>query len=348
MSRRDPGTGSVYQRKDGSWVAQFDGKYRYAKTKQEAKKKLRHLLQQADEVKPSNITVGTVLADYLQSAKTNLKPRTVQRYQAIIENHLKPALGRVKLHTLTAIEIENVYAHKLDEGLSASTVQVIHAVLSAAIKRAVRLQLVQTNVCRDVQRPKIQRDEVEVFDPSEVAAILSAAKHHRLEAFWVLAMTTGMRHGEIVGLYVEDYVPGRGTLDIRRTVYNNVVGTLKSKRSRRTIKLPLLAQRALDAHLDAHRPSRAYIFTNGAGNPIRNNTFVTCLWRPFLQRVGVEYKNSHTCRHYVASTVLSKGLPITAVARFLGHDERTLLSTYSHLMPDQMDTVAAAMDEALG
>jgi integrase len=162
MARRDPGTGSVYQRKDGSWVAQFDGKYRYAKTKQEAKKKLRHLLQQADEVKPSNITVGTVLADYLQSAKTNLKPRTVQRYQAIIENHLKPALGRVKLHTLTAIEIENVYAHKLDEGLSASTVQVIHAVLSAAIKRAVRLQLVQTNVCRDVQRPKIQKDEVEV------------------------------------------------------------------------------------------------------------------------------------------------------------------------------------------
>ena len=90
------------------------------------------------------------------------------------------------------------------------------------------------------------------------------------------------------------------------------------------------------------------MFTNGAGNPIRNNTFVTRLWRPFLQRVGIRYKNFHTCRHYVGSTLVARGLPISAVARFIGIDESTLLSTYSHLMPDLMDMVAAAMDKALG
>jgi len=66
-----------------------------------------------------------------------------------------------------------------------------------------------------------------------------------------------------------------------------------------------------------------------------------------LERASVEYKCFHTCRHFVALSLLAKGLPITAVARFLGHDERTLLKTYAHLMPDQMDTVAAAIDEAL-
>jgi len=165
MARREKGTGSVYQRKSGGWVAQLNGKYRYARTKQEAKRKLRILLQQADEVKPTNITVSTALDEYLQSAKQNLKPRTITRYQIAIETHLKPAFGKTKLHKLTAIEIEGVYARKLEDGLSASTIQGIHAVLSSAIKRAVRLKQAQTNVCRDVQTPKIVREEVEVFDP---------------------------------------------------------------------------------------------------------------------------------------------------------------------------------------
>jgi integrase len=77
-------------------------------------------------------------------------------------------------------------------------------------------------------------------------------------------------------------------------------------------------------------------------------TFINQHWKPLLKGAGVEYKVFHTCRHQLASTLLSKGLPITAVARFMGHDERTLLSTYSHLMPDQMSAVAAAIDGELG
>jgi integrase len=109
MGRRENGTGSIYQRKDGSWVAQYRGSYRYSRSEKEAKRKLRQLLQQADELKPSNITVGTALDEYLLSAKQNLKPRTVKRYSEAIEVHLKPAFGKQKLHKLTAIEIERLY-----------------------------------------------------------------------------------------------------------------------------------------------------------------------------------------------------------------------------------------------
>ena len=349
MGRREKGTGSVYQRKSGSWVAQFEGTYRYAKTKSEAKRKLRLLLEQADtEDKPSSLlTVAKALDDYLLSARQNLKPRTAERYQQVIDGHLTPLLGKVELHKLTAIEIEKMYARKLQDGLSASTVQLIHAVLSSAVKRTVRLGLVQTNVCSNVQRPRIQRDEVVVFDPSEIHVMLSQAKYEPLKALWVLALTTGLRHGEILGLQAHDYDRQQGTLSIRRTVYNNVVGTPKSKNGRRRIKLPRLAQDVVERHTEGISGD-AWMFSNGADNPIRNNTFVTRHWRPFLQRAGVEYKNFHTCRHFVASTLLSKGLPISAVARFMGHDEQTLLSTYSHLMPDMMDTVAAAMNETVG
>jgi integrase len=345
--RRTKGTGSVYQRKDGSWVAQFEGTYRYARTETEARRKLRTLLRPADDVpsslgerakKPKGITVAAALDDYLETAKRKLKPRTVERYQQVIDIYLKPALGTVRLHKLTALQVEDLYAK-----CSPATAQLAHAVLSSTLKRAVRRGRLHTNVCSNVERPKSQQDEVEVFTYRDVVAMLSAASQDRLEALWTLALTTGMRHGEILGLQVRDYDAGKGTLAICRTVYNNVVGTPKSRRSRRTITLP---RRALEA-LQRHTAGPTWMFEKGAGNPLRNNTFVTRLWRPFLQRAGVEYKNFHTCRHYVASTLLSKGLPITAVARYMGHDEKTLLSTYSHMMPDMMDTVASAMDIAL-
>lgn len=229
---------------------------------------------------------------------------------------------------------------------SPATIQIIHAVLSSSCKRALRLGLVQTNVCRDVERLKVRRSEVEIFTPSEVAAILSVAQHDPLEAFWVLSLSCGLRQSEIIGLQVRDYDAAKGTLDIRRIVYNNAVGTPKSRRGRRTLKLPRLAHDALSRHTEG-MGADAWMFANGAGNPIRNNTFVTRLWRPFLERVGIQYRNFHTCRHYVASTILASSQPISAASRYMGIDENTLLSTYSHLMPDQMAALAAALDAAI-
>jgi integrase len=92
----------------------------------------------------------------------------------------------------------------------------------------------------------------------------------------------------------------------------------------------------------------SWMFPSRRGNPLSYSTFIACYYKPLLKQAGVEYKNFHTCRHYVASTLLGRGLPIPAVARFMGHTEETLLKTYAHLMPDMMDAVAAAMDEALG
>ncbi len=347
MARRQRGDGSCYQRKDGSWVAQYQGKYRYAQTEEAAKKKLYKMLSGEVESKPTNITVGKQLDDYLQHVTHNLKPRTVKRYREVIEVHLKPALAKSKLYELDALGIEGVYARKLQEGVSPSTVSLINAVLSAALKRAVRSKLIEHNPCKDVELPRIEREEVEVFSPDEVAALLSAAKYDPLEALWVLALCTGAREGELIGLRVQDYDPKHGTLRIARTVYNGVEGSPKSKRGRRNITLPTAARESLRVHTEQHNGCE-WMFPNTVGKPMWRSTFVENHWRPFLRRAGVEYKHFHTCRHFVASTLLSMGQPISSVARFMGHDERTLLRTYSHLMPDQMDAVAAAMDDALG
>jgi integrase len=347
MGRRGRGDGSVYQRKDGSWVAQFQGKYRYAQTEDAAKQKLYKMLTGAEESKPTTIPVVKLLDEYISAVTPNLKPRTVKRYREAIEVHLKPALGKTKLHHLDALKIEGMYSRKLQQGVSPSTIQLIQAVLSSALKRAVRLKLVQHNACKDVVTPRIETKEVEIFDPDDVRAILAAAKDDPLEALWITSLSAGCREGELIGAQVKDFDRAKGTLAIRRTVYNGVKGTPKSKRGRRTIKLPQAARDALTAHTEQHNGS-IWMFPNSVGKPMWRSSFIDLHWRPLLSRAGVEYKHFHTCRHYVASTLLGKGLPITAVARFMGHDERTLLRTYSHLMPDQMDAVAAAMDAALG
>jgi integrase len=344
MGRRNAGDGSLYQRKDGSWVAQFKGKYKYSKDKDKAKEKLHKMLSGAEEVKPSNITVGTVLDQYLGTATVNLKPRTITRYRVAIQVHLKPSFGTTRLHKLTALQVEEVYARKLKDGLSASTIQLINAILSSAIKRAVRLKLTEHNICKDVQTPKIHRDEVTVFSPDEVRAILEAAGSR---AMWLLALQTGLRVGELLGLKASDFDAEKGTLSIRRTVHNGLVGSPKSVRGKRTITLPQRAYGALRGHTEGMLED-SWMFPSRRGNPISFSSFIACYYKPLLKQAGVEYKNFHTCRHYVASTLPSRGLPIPAVARFMGHTEETLLKTYSHLMPDQMDAVAAAMDETLG
>lgn len=347
MRRRNAGEGSVYQRKDGSWVAQFQGKYRYAQTEDAAKQKLYKMLTNTEESKPKNITVGKLLDEYITHATPNLKPRTVKRYREAINLHLNSSLGKVKLHALDALTIEGMYSRKLADGVSPSTIQLINAVLSSSMKRAVRLKLASHNPCKDVELPRIETKEVEVFDPSEVRAILTAAKDDPLEACWVLALQTGMREGELIGTQVKDFDRANGTLAIRRTVYNGVEGTPKSKRGRRTIKLPQAARDALTSHTEQHNGS-IWMFPNSVGKPMWRSTFVDLHWKPLLRRANVEYKHFHTARHYVASTLLGKGLPITAVARYLGHDEITLLRTYSHLIGDMREMVASAMDEALG
>jgi integrase len=289
----------------------------------------------------------TELYGHNQYAQQNLKPRTITRYRIAIETHLIPAFSKVKLHKLTALQIETVYARKQADGLSASSIALLHAVLSSAMKRAVRLSLVQTNVCRDVQTPRIRRDEVQVFDPSEVSAILSAASPNPLRALWMLALSTGARECELLALQVQDYNSEQGTLAIRRTVYNGLIGTPKSRNGIRTIKLPRQAQQALDEHIKAYEPT-TYIFTSSTGNTFNASHFINRYWKPLLKRAGVEYRTFHTCRHTVASTLLSKGLPIPAVAAYLGNTPQILLSTYAHCLPNQMDAVADALDSTLG
>jgi len=349
MTRRNAGDGSLYFREDKQlWVAQYNGVYRYSKDKDRAKQKLRELLSTAHDSKPENITVSTLLDQWLEHAAPNLKSATIKRYREAIRIHIKPsAVGKARVATLTAYQVQQQYSKWLSQSISPNTIYLVHTVLSGAFKRAAKWQLANSNIIRDVDPPKVHRKEIEVFSPIEVKHIITVAQGERLEAAYILALSTGMRGGEIFSLQPQDY--DNGKLSIRRTLVNNSteIGSPKSKNSYRTIQLPAIAKDALEQHL--HRSNRGgqWVFPSRVGTTLFYHNFIRFHWRPLLQRAGVNYRNFHVCRHYVVSELIHRGLPISSIARYVGDTEVTILRTYSHLINGRESLVPAAMDDVL-
>jgi integrase len=120
--------------------------------------------------------------------------------EEIVRLHLVPALGKTRLDRLNALQLQSLYRSKLDSGLSARTVRMIHTTLHKAIKQAVRWSLIPRNVTEAVDPPREQKSEIEPLDEGQVKRLLEAVRGDRLEALYVLAVTTGMRSGELLGL----------------------------------------------------------------------------------------------------------------------------------------------------
>jgi integrase len=158
--RRSKGEGSVYRRKDGRVVGEYEdanGKRRYISgaTKPEVRKTLRKLLADRDAgivYDSENLTVGGYLDRWLDAIKGSVRERTWERHEQVVRVHLKPTIGSVKLERLNALQVQSVYRQKLDGGLSARTVGIIHATVHKALKQAVRWVLVPRNVAEAVTR----------------------------------------------------------------------------------------------------------------------------------------------------------------------------------------------------
>jgi integrase len=220
------GEGSVYERKDGYWVAQYKGQYRYAKTKKDAKKKLLDLLSAGEVLQqPNRTTVASFMDRFMDRwiafAERNLKLPTVKRYREALEIYVKPNLGTMKIQKVDALTVQQMYSNMLRSGLSPATIKLVHCVLSSAFKRAVKWGMLQHNILENVESPKIFRKEVEVFTPEEVQALLSAATRDRLHAAYILAFSTGIRGGKLLGLEHKHLNLDAGTLDVKQTITLN-------------------------------------------------------------------------------------------------------------------------------
>jgi integrase len=236
-----------------------DGKRRYvsAKNKGDAERALRQAMTDADRgllFEAGTLTVEEFTNRWLNdSVQGTVRATTFERYEQITRKHIVPEIGRVKLKALTPAHVRGLYRKKLEAGFSPRTVQYVHVTLHKALKQAVRDGLVPRNATEAVKPPQVSREETHPLTPEQAKMLFEAAKEDRLEALYVLAITTGLRQGELLGLKWDDVDMEASTLQVRRTLTTAkggpVLSAPKTKGSRRTVRLSQTALEALRSHL---------------------------------------------------------------------------------------------------
>lgn len=377
MGKRGNGEGSISRRKNGTWRAEYvvftaEGRRRktvYGKTRSEVAKKLAKALSQREDglfFDDEGLTVEGYLERWLKdSVKENVRSRTLSNYQMQVRRHIVPALGRIKLKNLTPAHVQGLYRQKLDTGLSSSSVRYIHAVLHRALKQALRWGLIPRNVTDAVDIPKLVREEVRALSPEEARQFLKAARGDRFEALYVLALSCGLRRGEILGLKWTDMDLGaKGTLRITRQLQRMRDGsglqfTAPKSGKGRAVRLPKRAVEALKAHRARQAEEKlkagslyedgGLVFATEVGTPLEPSNIDRRSFKPLLEKARLPDIRFHDLRHTCATTLLKMGQHPKFVQDLLGHANIALtLDTYSHVLPGMGDGLADAMDDALG
>jgi integrase len=308
---------------------------------------------------------GEFLSRWLLHARGRVRATTFKGYESLVRLHAMPVLANVPLSELRPLDLEDLYARLLSEpgergtALSAATVRNLHRVLVLALSCAVRWGLLERNPARAAQGPRPRRPELAAVDQALAARILEAARGTVMEVPAALAMWTGMRRGEILGLRWADIDPGDGVAHVKRTlqVIKGVVSfePPKTPRSRRSIVLPtvlgpyLERQRADQARRRAAEPSGwadlDLVVDGGGGRPLNPDT-LSSAWVRFCRQAGFPGVRFHDLRHAHATLMLLKGIHPKVVSERLGHASIAItLDVYSHVLPSMQTEAARAIDE---
>src|SRR5579862_2942599 len=206
--KRSNGQGALYRQADGRWVGAVvlaDGKRRrfYGKRKTDVEDRLNRALERQRGGLPvvsASGTVATFLEEWLTAIKPSVRANTFERYEQYVRLHAIPVVGKLALANLQPQHIQQLYSRRLEAGASPTTVAHLHAVLHRAFGQAAKWNLIPRNVAAVVDRPRIARREMATLNGAQVRQLLKIAKGDDLEALYTLAVTTGMRQGELLAL----------------------------------------------------------------------------------------------------------------------------------------------------
>src|SRR5215211_3805285 len=333
--KRGNGEGSIYQRKDGRWVGQYtvhtaNGPkycYIYGKTRKQVAEKLTKRIADRDSgliFDAGNMTLGEYLDRWLSdSVRGTVRVSTYERHEAIIRLHIKPSIGRVGLKKLTPAHVRGLYSEKLDSGLAPATVCKIHSTLHKALSQAVSDGIVPRNAAH-VKAPRPAPEEIRPLSEDEARAFLESARQsgERFEALYVLAITTGLRRGELLGLRWDDADLEFGTLRVGRALVRedgrHILGETKTRRGRRQINLTPRTMNTLKAHRKKQLEEKmklvglykdhGLIFASGVGTPVNPENLVKRSFKPLLKKAGLPEIRFHDLRHTCATLLLGRGV----------------------------------------
>jgi integrase len=360
--------GSISKRPSGHWRAQTtpsDGHRvsRTFKTKPEALTWLRQMqgeLEWGFDYQGSKILLKDYLPDWLGTSRMALRPKTAAGYENTMQKHIIPYLGEVSLKDLTPIQVDKFYASLIEAGVGIRTVRMVHSILHRALEMAVFKLLLTRNPAAHATLPRYRHSEMKVLDEIQVNQFLVAAIGSPFVALYHLAVKTGLRQGELLGLKWADLQWGSGRLYVQRQLQDlrgqgYIFQEPKTRSGRRTIQLGEGMLQALREHREHQQLQKAFaghrwqendlIFPSKIGTPLDTSNLRMDFNR-VIARAGVPKVRFHDLRHTAASLMLNNGIPVIVVSRILGHSKPSItLDIYGHLYNEMQGEAARLMDE---
>jgi integrase len=320
-----------------------------------AKRRQREVAVDKDRGNFTNPSADRVLFDewasYYLVQKLSIRPRTREKYESGLRNHLSPAFGRTPIGRITRDAVQEWVAALVKKGLSAETVRGHYDLLAAMMQHAADDGCIPKSPCRRIELPRVVRAEQRYLDEEEVER-LAKAHPARYRALVYTASYLGLRWQEIAGLR-------RSLLDmrIRRFATLRVVTTIershgryravdygKSAAARRTLKMPDFLREILAWHLGAFQNDE-WVFPAQEGGFLRYDNFYSRVWVPAIETSGLAPLKFHELRHSSAAAMVDEGADPLQVKRRMGHEDvRTTFNLYGHLFPDREDELVAALD----
>ena len=367
--RRGNQEGSLTLRKDGLWAARVshEGKRiaAYGKTKEEARLKLWALQRKQDEHLPLT-TSQTLLRDYLaqwpESIKYQIRPKTLSDYEATVRLHIVPHLGHIRLGKLVPEHVEKTWNDIMKTGHSADVVKYAHLRLSKALNDAMKRRLIYYNPCHVVSPPKPSRQETYPPDAQAAHQFLDTARTTEYYEALYTAFYTGLRRGELLGLYWRDVSLEMGTLSVVSSLYRakggrSIYQDPKTAKGRRLVSLTpstVLVLRYLRERQEADGLLQGYevnndtpVFRYRDGSLILPRGF-TGACKKIMRSAGLESFRLHDLRHGHATLMLHQGENPKVVQERLGHAQvGTTLDIYSHVAPSLQQAAALRFDESM-
>lgn len=376
-SRAPRGTGTVYRRHDGryegaAYVHTSNGGKRrvraYGTTRAEAHAKLQALIERDRKGIPAagqSWTVGAYLDHWMDTVvPTRNRPRTVELYEGTIRLQIKPYLGTKRLAALTVMDVQDAINALLHAGHSPRTVHKMRTVLSSALGRAVREELVFRNVARLVELPAYERKEIRPWSLEQATAFLAAVRGHQWEPGYQLLILYGMRRGEVLGLRWGDIDFAGDRFHVRQQIQRIDgalrTGPVKTSAGRRTLPLlPIVrvlliahaAAQGIDLDMTADPSTTSYadqpVLTSKSGAPVEPGNFART-FQLLSEKAGLPRITVHHTRHTSATMLKNLGVPARDVQLILGHSNvTTTQQLYQHGDIDAQREALRAVEQAL-
>jgi integrase len=312
--------------------------------------------------RPSPLTLSDYLDKWLSASKARVRPTTLTSYKYLIDSYIKPHIGTMRLSDLRSLHVQALYAKLQDElKLGPRSIKYTHSVLSGALKQAIKWNMLAVNPALGVTLPRQVRHDMQSLTPEQAQAFLAACERDTCGVALMLALSTGMRPCEYLGLQWSDVDLERGQVTVTHSLTRGkgegwTLTEPKTPRSRRTIPLPASMTRLLIDHRRQQNEARlkagkgyenhGFVFAMPHGAPVRLRYLDRYHYKPTLKRAGLlATMRVYDLRHSSATLLLASGENVKVISERLGHASVTLtLDVYSHVLPGQQEAASAKLE----